>query len=160
MNNGNIQDRTFRIIPVTTLPWWVYFYWFNILRETIQVRRELNGWINFHDNIHVDGLQLLHLLAPLNWLGPWHFWPIVSIIGPPQSFFLNKKRTIGFGLRFFLLLKTIDLINVSLQLIDYRYRSNRCFFRHRCSPMDIVYFTNPNGLRGRNVFLLDGKFEH
>ncbi len=32
-----------------------------------------------------------------------------------------------------------------LQLIDYQYRSNRCFFRHRCPPMDRSYIAAVSG---------------
>jgi hypothetical protein len=49
-----------------------------------------------------------------------HFQPMVSLhrskIDSPITIFLND----GESNRCF------------LQLIDYRYRSNRCFFRHRC----------------------------
>jgi hypothetical protein len=45
----------------------------------------------------------------------------------------------------FFLLKTIDLIAVFLQLIEYWFRSNRCFFRHRCPP--VLYAPPPQHMR-------------
>jgi hypothetical protein len=49
-----------------------------------------------------------------------------------KNYFFNRVKP---SAQDFFHLKTIDLIDVFLQLIDYRYRSNRCFFRHRCPTM-------------------------
>jgi hypothetical protein len=53
--------------------------------------------------------------------------------------FSSINRTIGLG--FFFSAKDHRSNRCFLQLIDYRYRSNRCFFRHRCPSMH--WETNP-----------------
>ncbi len=52
------------------------------------------------------------------------FWPIVSI----------------HRLKIFFLLTTIDLINVFCHQIDYRYRSNQCFFDHWCPTLEVTLY--------------------
>jgi hypothetical protein len=81
----------------------------------------------------------------------WSCWlPMVSVNPLVKIFsFLTdsidhrfEKKFIFFiesnhRLKIFFLLKTFDLIDVFLQVIDYWYRSNLCFFCHRCPPMSV-----------------------
>ncbi len=70
----------------------------------------------------------------------FHFWPIVSIIGPKKKFSSIKSNH---RLKIFFSSKDHRSNRCFLQLIDYQYQSNQCFFRHRC-PSVVASLTTPN----------------
>ncbi len=79
-------------------------------------------------------------IASIYRLKIFNFLPIVSIFGSKKKmfFFIDKIKPTA---KIFFFLKIIDLIDVFLQLIDYRHRSNQCFFHHRCPSMYIYINT-------------------
>jgi hypothetical protein len=71
-------------------------------------------------------------IVSIHRLKNFHFWPIVSIIGSKKKNILIESNH---RLKIFFSSKDHRSNRYFLQLIDYRYRSNRCFFRHRCPTM-------------------------
>jgi hypothetical protein len=82
-----------------------------------------------------------------------HFWPIVSIISLKEKKFSSIKS--NHRLKIFFSSKDHRSNLCFLQLIDYQYRSNRYFFRHRCPSM---VGCHPNGtVRGGGVLASKGR---